>query len=386
MNSMKRNGSRMKNFLFVAYAVVTIASAIAEAKTESTDTFAVGGGGAVAAIAVAAVPTAPSHILPSMTQTIKYHHLPSNGGGNFQRKGQRVDDHIASISNSISSIHRKDTRTLQGTSTTTDGECVDAPFLWLIRNDNDGGKVEGLGVGSLHLPRGFIMTDNEWQSLVNAAEDGCTIFSEIDVSDPLALQNILSSCLISPTEPIYVSDLPDTALQAEIENIVTQIVEEYAPPSFNQPQTVEFILTNNGINLIYQIISYWNIENSLEYRDRYFQDVFNSVANTDFLDAELLSLGFDTGSLETPAEVCSYVVALQPPSKEELITNWDEIYADKAWAGLNSTLDVLLDSYQCGDIENFNEIFVPFFLESVWDEDEDAVMASLLDGACYSDT
>eukprot|EP00529_Nitzschia_sp_RCC80_P022644 CAMPEP_0113443446 /NCGR_PEP_ID=MMETSP0014_2-20120614/2143_1 /TAXON_ID=2857 /ORGANISM="Nitzschia sp." /LENGTH=494 /DNA_ID=CAMNT_0000334403 /DNA_START=1 /DNA_END=1481 /DNA_ORIENTATION=+ /assembly_acc=CAM_ASM_000159 len=274
-------------------------------------------------------------------------------------------------------LKRKDRqRTLQTSSVTPDdGECVDAPFLWLIRNDNNGGTVEGVGVGTIHLTRRFVMTDNEWQSLVNAADDGCTIFAEFDLDNIAELNNVLLNCPVS-TDVTYLADIPDPTFQAEVRNIVTQMVEEYVP--FGSEQIVESILTLNPFDALFQLIAYWNIQNNLEIREEFFENLFNSIATTDFLDTELVGLGFDAGGLETADETCSYIQALQSPPKQEFVSNWDELYADDAWTKLNNTMDTLLDSYQCGDIDKLNEAFTASLLSDVWD-DEEEVLAALLD-------
>jgi hypothetical protein len=277
----------------------------------------------------------------------------------------------------------KEERKLQtnGETTTeilTDGECVDAPFLWLIRNDNNDGAVEGLGVGTIHLPRRFVMTDNEWQSLVNAAEDGCKVWAEFDLNDLAAIQQILSNCP-STSEPTFVADIPDLDLRAEIENIVSEIVNEYTVS--NQIQTVEVILSQSPIDLIFNLIAYWNSDN-VELRDYYFRNVFNpDAATVGFLDNDLFNLGFETGGLETAEETCAYIQAIQTPTKEEIVNNW-ELYAEKAQSKLNYAMDEMLDRYQCGDIDAFNEYFSSISFDTFWTDgvEMEAQLAALLDG------
>ena len=327
----------------------------------------------------------PSHILPIVSREIKFQQIPkSMDHENFFQKDRRNSGTVDGGGNgSIINNNKLDGRTLQTSSVTATppsddgGTCVDAPFLWLIRNDNAGGTVEGVGVGTVHLPRRFVMTDNEWQSLVNAAADGCTIFAEFDLDDVAALNNALANCPVS-TDLTFLPDIPDPAFQAEVRRKITQIVEEYSPFGPTE-QTVEVIVTSNPLAVLYQLINYWNIQNNLEIRDQFFENLFNQIVNTDFLDTELVGLGFDAGGLETADETCSYIQAIQPPSKEQYVSNWDELYADKAWANLNNTLDTLLDSYQCGDIDKLNEAFTESFIAEAWDNEEE-VLAALLDG------
>jgi hypothetical protein len=259
--------------------------------------------------------------------------------------------------------------------TTTEEDCLDAPFLWLIRNDNDNGKVEGLGVGTMHLERRFVVTDLEWQSLVNAAADGCTVYGEFDLTDPLLLQELATSCVIAPIEPTFVADLPDLELRAILEDAILQIVNEYT--MFGGEQVADSILTGNPIDVIFQLITYWNSND--EFRDDFFEDIFNGVVAVDFLDTNLLDLGFESASLESIEESCTYVNALTSPSRDEFLANWDELYADKARAKLDDSFDGLIDAYQCGRIEGINEMFVENLEDSVWG-DSDQVLTALIDG------
>jgi hypothetical protein len=222
------------------------------------------------------------------------------------------------------------------------------------------------------------MTDNEWQSLVNAAEDGCKVWAEFDLNDLAAIQQILSNCP-STSESTFVADIPDIDLRAEIEKIVSEIVNEYTVS--NQIQTVEVILSQNPIDLIFDLIAYWNSDN-VEFRDNYFIKLFDPEAATGgFLDNDLLNLGFETGGLETAEESCAYIQAIQPPTKEEFVNNW-ELYAEKAQSKLNYAMDEILDVYQCGDLDVLNEYSITLSFETFWTDgtEAEAQLAALLDG------
>ena len=259
--------------------------------------------------------------------------------------------------------------------TTNSSQCVDEPFLWLIRNDNRNGTVEGLGVGTLHLPRQFVTTDSEWTSLVNAVADGCTVYGELDVTDTAAIEQILLGCAVPYREPMLVSDIPDEALRTEMERLVLDIATEYTL----FPIQITANLLTASMDTIFELISYWN--SNVEFRDYFFVNAFNGVTDLGFLDSDLLDLGGESEGLETAEETCELIKSIQSPSKQQFLSSWNESYADIARYRLTASFDEIIDAYQCGQMDEFIEYFVPTLYESSW-EDAEGYITTFLDGMC----
>lgn len=265
-------------------------------------------------------------------------------------------------------------RQLQANSGATAGEeCLDAPYLWLIRSDNDNNEVKGLGVGTMHLPRQFVLTESEWQSLVNAVEDACTVYAEVDLTDPTLLEAVVTSCA-NTREPVFVADLPDPALRATLEEIVMDIVTEYT--LFPQ-RVAESLLLFNPVDLIFQLVAYWNSDAAV--RDDFFESLLNGEATLDFLDTNLLDLGQPSASLETVEESCALLDSLAMPTKQNFLDNFDELYAEKAWARLNVSLDFQIEQYNCGREEGLEEMFIGSLETETWGDLNETLIA-ILDG------
>ena len=246
--------------------------------------------------------------------------------------------------------------------------CSQDPFLWLIKKDD---VVEGFGVGTIHVKRETVATEQAWQSLKNAAADACTIYGESDFSDPAVVAMAMSKC--ANPNPVHLSDIPDEELRDRYTAVVMQVASEY-----HLQMDAEALAKQLLQMLTVDVLQQFAIAlNTPELKDDFFKPMFVAGQYT-FLDVDLLSLGRPSESLETADETCAAAKAMSP-DKQYFLDNFHDKYQQILWDNLNATSSNLLQAYRCGS--------VPDILDYVFDGadsvDDDAT-AALLNGTYRS--
>lgn len=105
--------------------------------------------------------------------------------------------------------------------------CPGTPLLWKIV-DNESGNHVGFGLGTIHLPTELVLKDSSKESIMNAIQDSCNVYGEVNLLDP-AVQLELQEC----TAPFIstaakVSDIPDEDLKAAYEAKLLEIATAVA--------------------------------------------------------------------------------------------------------------------------------------------------------------
>lgn len=241
--------------------------------------------------------------------------------------------------------------------------CSTDPFLYLIK---EGEKVVGFGVGTLHAQRDAVVTEEGWTSLAAAAADACTIYGEMDLTDPAVLQQIAETCVAE--DPVFLADVSSEELRQAYTDKMIEIITHYLPAT---PEQVEQQLPSFPLATIQQMIVMWNTP---QIRDSFFENFFQG-GDVDFLDTDLLLLGQPSASLETIEESCAYIAAITPQKEEFLM---DPSSEQTLWEGLNASSTPLVEAYRCGEEEKV----VNLLLEGTAEVDNET-MDALLDGKKY---
>jgi len=243
---------------------------------------------------------------------------------------------------------------------TTATTCSKDPFLWLIQkegssNNDTEAEVVGYAVGSMHLPREFLLDDTAWNSLSAAAADSCAIYGEIDVTDVKVVKKLASNCAmpVESTEIATLSDIPDTTLRDEYAAIMLNISIAYGPPDDLEADQrladafMENVAVKVGMEMIYAY-------NTPGYKEVYFEALFAPVAVDNIapsLDRDLLSLGRPSGSLETVNESCQFLNELSLQT-EDFLADYEELYAERLRHRLTLSYTPWIESYACGDTQH----------------------------------
>ena len=224
----------------------------------------------------------------------------------------------------------------------------------------------GFAVGSMHLPRDLIVSNDGWNSLTAAASDACAIYGEVDVTDPEIIQDITACSVGAQKNWATLNDIPDEALRSEYATIMNNIANEY----MNGASTIAESFMELPILVATEMISVYNTPS---YKDTYFAYVFSAQPGTpppESLDVDLLELGRPSGGLETVQESCDLFDLLWT-RREDFRDQYDEIHAQSLRRALNVSYTPYIENYACGNSQTISNMF---------GDDLDSVPPEIADG------
>lgn len=216
-------------------------------------------------------------------------------------------------------------------------ECPETPLLWKIVDKESGNHV-GFGLGTMHLPEEILLSDSAKDSIMNAIQDSCNIYGELNLLDP-AVQLELQACMAPLAGPAAtVADIPDqdvkAAYEAKLLEIATAVASE---ESFID--TIHQSLLSLPLFLAQQFITYFNTP---EYEPYLLQTLTGQSIT--FLDETVLGQGRVADGVEEVSTQCSVLEGLYlPPEKLD---------TQSLLVGLNASLSESINAYRCGnDVE-----------------------------------
>ena len=263
----------------------------------------------------------------------------------------------------------------------TGTSCSGDPFLWLIQKDNNSTKeTVGFAMGTMHVPRELALSgDDAFQSLLHALEDACTVYAELDLTDPKIMEEATECVLEVQTSNAgtlaTIADIPDPDLRARYEAVLLTIVEEYAAELGPANQVATQLAQTFSLD---DIVSMVQAYNTPEYKNSFFEQSFNPNADASFLDTDLLDEARSTASLETVAAQCNLIEQLTT-NKDDFLENYETQFAPALAVALEvpSQLSGLFSAYQCGSVDRVREVLAAG--EAITETPE-AFMTALLDG------
>lgn len=241
-------------------------------------------------------------------------------------------------------------RNLQEGTQTEDDTCPGTPFLWKIIKDETGEHV-GFGLGTLHLPVDLVLTDNAYASIINAVEDSCAVYGELDLAD-MAVAAALAECVGEfESEAARISDIQDEDLRMEYESIARELAALVAGEGADA--AVVDLIYQNVMNLsLYTLATFISQYNTPEYEEYLVPALLGTPEP--FLDEIILSLGRPNGGVEMVSTQCDII--------RELYVTPETLNEDSLRMSLNGTASEQINLYRCGDIDSFAE-YQMFLLE-----------------------
>eukprot|EP00804_Cyclotella_cryptica_P008479 CCRYP_003973-RA/>CCRYP_003973-RA protein AED:0.10 eAED:0.10 QI:401/1/1/1/1/1/2/149/408 len=217
-------------------------------------------------------------------------------------------------------------------------DCPGTPFLWKIV-ETDSGKHVGFGLGTMHLPPGLVLTEEAYISIINAVEDSCNIYGEINLLDPTVTAEIQECMAPLEENAATIADIPDDDVRAAYEAKLMEVVT-MGPDDDALVDSLYQALLQLPLLVVEQFIVY---SNTPEYEE-YLLQTFAGMP-PEALDVALLSLGRVAGGVEEVSTQCDVLKGLYPTP--------EELDVSSLLLVLNQTLSDQITSYKCGDIENF---------------------------------
>lgn len=205
----------------------------------------------------------------------------------------------------------------------------------------------GFGLGTMHLPVSVVKTTEGQNSIINAINDSCDVYGELNLIDEDVKAEIKECLAPIQTGFATVEDIPDEELRGVIKSKVIEIALAISPDHVIEIATriLEFPLAH-----ILKMFTYFNTP---EYKDIYLK----SLAGADIpsLDNYVLSLGRPSGGLEEVETQCKIIIASHLTS-EALTQNFEE-YKDQIVNSLDSNMSAGINIYKCGKLDRFVEGF-----------------------------
>lgn len=219
--------------------------------------------------------------------------------------------------------------------------------MWNIYNVNTTDHV-GFAIGTIHLPPKAVLTDKAWSSILNALDDSCSVYGEINVNDPQIVAEITQKCTLNGASAT-VTDIPDEELKDKYLLKIDEISKDVGAGG----DELDFIqlLGSVPIGTLLALLSFYNTP---EYKDLYFNAVRTGTP-VDFLDVDILELGRPAGGLEEVETQCKLLREshLTPGA---LVTDFDAVWKPYLELSLEASLSPLIQSYKCGDLKKMEAI------------------------------
>lgn len=222
--------------------------------------------------------------------------------------------------------------------------CPGTPYLWKII-ENESGEHVGFGIGTMHLPAELVLTDDAYGSIINAVEDSCDVYGEINLRDPAVVLE-LEQCMTPLSQgAATVADIPDeeikSAYEAKLLEIATMVAATYPQGDENLVDTFYQALLPLPLFLAQQFITF---SNTPEYEPYLVQTLIGMPVEA--FDESLLSLGRVAGGVEEVSTQCAIL--------EDLYLSPEDLDSQALIMGLNMSLTEQINLYKCGDLEGFN--------------------------------